>query len=230
MQSLKNSDLVVITGDLYDYYSEGVVLKTHEYVFGKYNNVVACLGNHEFERQMQGTVTDSKTLDERRFLVQASWKNDIEYASYIVKNKVMAILLDNSTGDFLESQYEKFKADLETARNNGYVVLIFYHIPLDTGNPEYARVEPSYDKSGAIAYLYGTSLIGPSSTGINKKMYDLICNNGDVIKGCFSGHYHNDYYTEMLAKTPYGTSTIIPQYILTSGALDQGHILKIVVT
>ena len=231
LETLKKSDLIVITGDLYDYYSEGVVQKTNEYVFSKYDNVVASIGNHEPVRQMQGTVADSKTLEELRTLVQASWCNDIEYASYVIKNKVMAVLLDDSDGLFHEAQYERFKADLDKARDKGYIVLLFYHIPMNTGNPACATVK-ELSGNGEIAYLDGVSIFpgyeGSTSEG-DKKVSELIRNNGDIIKGCFCGHNHGDYYSEIIAKTPTGRKTIIPQYLLDGGAYDSGHVLKIVV-
>ena len=229
LETLKKSDLIVITGDLYDYYSEGVVQKTNEYVFSKYDNVVASIGNHEPVRQMQGTVADSKTLEELRALVQASWCNDIEYASYVVKNKVMAVLLDNSDGLFHEAQYARFKADLDKARDKGYIVLLFYHIPMNTGNPNYYTTK-ELSGSGEIAYLHEVpSFPGYATSGGDKKVCDLIRNNGDIIKGCFCGHNHGDYYSEIIAKTPDGRNTIIPQYLLDGGAYDSGHVLKIVV-
>ena len=229
LETLKKSDLIVITGDLYDYYSEGVVQKTNEYVFSKYDNVVASIGNHEPVRQMQGTVADSKTLEELRALVQASWCNDIEYASYVVKNKVMAVLLDNSDGLFHEAQYARFKADLDKARDKGYIVLLFYHIPMNTGNPNYYTTK-ELSGSGEIAYLHEVpSFPGYATSGGDKKVSDLIRNNGDIIKGCFCGHNHGDYYSEIIAKTPNGRNTIIPQYLLDGGAYDSGHVLKIVV-
>ena len=228
LETLKKSDLIVLSGDIYDYYSEGVALKTDEYIFNKYDNVVGCLGNHEIARQMQGTVADPLSLDERRELVASTWCNDIDYASYVVKDKVMVVLLNNSTAFFLESQYEKFKTDLEKARNNGYIVLIFYHIPIDTGNPACAKVKSCNEEY--YTYLYGrTDIPNPSSTGATRKVYNLISNNGDVIKGCFVGHDHYDFYTEILAKTPSGRSTMIPQYNLAAGARDSGHVLKIVI-
>ena len=232
LESLKKSDLVVVTGDLYDYYSEGVVQKSAEYVFDKYDNVVACIGNHEVAMQMQGTVPETKTLDQRRALVQDSWCGDIEYASYVVKNKVMVILLDDSDGLFHAIQYNRLKADLTKARNNGYVVLIFYHIPMNTGNPAYAKTN---ELSGAneIAYLNGVSIFpgyeGSTSEG-DRKVTELIRTNGDIIKGCFCGHNHGDYYSEILATTPSGQSTIIPQYLVDGGAYDSGHVLKIEIT
>ena len=229
LETLKKSDLIVITGDLYDYYSEGVVQKTNEYVFSKYDNVVASIGNHEIVQQMQGTVPESKTLEERRELVSASWCNDIDYASYVVKDKVMAVLLDNSEGVFRESQYTKFKADLEKARANGYIVLVFYHIPMNTGNPACTIVN-ELSGNGELAYLNEVpSFPGYATSGGDKKVCDLIRNNGDIIKGCFCGHNHGDYYSEIIAKTPEGRNTIIPQYLLDGGAYDSGHVLKIVV-
>ena len=231
LKSLKKTDLIVLTGDVYDYYSEGVVQKTDEYIFNKYDNVVACIGNHEPVRQMQGTVADTKSTSELRSLVQASWCNDIQYASYIVKNKVMAILLDNSDGLFHQEQYSRLKADLQKARNNGYVVLIFYHIAMNTGNPAFAKVN-EFSGKNEVGYFNEVPSFpgysGSTSEG-DRKVADLIRNNGDIIKGCFCGHNHGDYYSEIIAKTPSGQSTIIPQYLLDGGAYDQGHVLKIVI-
>ena len=232
METLKKSDLVVITGDLYDYYSEGIVQKANEYVFSKYDNVVASIGNHEVVQQMQGTVPESKTLEERRSLVQASWCNDIQYASYVIKNKVMAVLLDNSDGLFHEEQYARFKADLEKARNNGYIVLVFYHIAMNTGNPACAMVN-ELTGNGEVGYFNEVPIFpgysGSTSEG-DRKVADLIRQNGDIIKGCFCGHNHGDYYSEIIATTPSGQNTIIPQYLLDGGAYDHGHVLKIIVT
>lgn len=230
MTVAKGSNLVVLSGDTYDYYSEGVAQKTNEYIFSKYKNVVACLGNHEPVRQMQGTVAETKSAEELRKLVADSWCNDITYDSFLIKGKVMVILLDNSSGKFLSEQVALFKADLQKARTNGYAVLVFYHIPLDTGNPDCAKIQTSYKNDHEYAYLYNrTDLTGPASTGADKQVYDLICNNGDIIKGCFCGHYHSDFYSEIKATTPTGTSTIIPQYIITGVAYDSGHVLTITI-
>ena len=230
MMTAKDSDMVVLSGDVYDYYSEGVVQKTNEYIFNKYDNVVACMGNHEPVRQMQGTVTDTKSTAELRQLVSSNWCNDITYDSFVIKEKVMIVLLDNSSGKFLSAQIPLFKADLQKARNNGYAVLVFYHIPLDTGNPDCAKIQTTHKNDWDYAYLYGrTDLTGPASTGADKQVYDLICNNGDIIKGCFCGHYHSDFYSEIVATTPSGLSTIIPQYIITSVAGDKGHVLNITI-
>lgn len=230
METAKDADLIVLTGDVYDYYSEGVVEKTNDYIFKKYKNVVGAIGNHEPIRRVQGTVPETKSYDELRRLVSDSWCNDIAYDSYVLKNKAMIILLDNSSDHFLQEQVNRFKGDLQKARANGYIVLLFYHIPLNTGNSKYNNTKTSYQNDGEYADFYDYEYhVGPASTGVDKTIYDLICNNADVIKGCFCGHYHSDFYTEIEAKMPNGTKTIIPQYILTGVAYDKGHLLRITI-
>ena len=230
MESAKDSDIIILTGDVYDYYAEGVVQKADDYIFNKYKNVVGAIGNHEVVRRVQGTVPETKSEKELRDLVTRSWCNDITYESMIIKNKVMAILLDNSSGKFLQEQVALFKQDLKKARNEGYVVLLFYHVPVNTGNPADAKAKALYVNDDYPANFYDCAEHpGPGSSGADKTMYDLICNNADVIKGAFCGHYHSDYYTEISAKLPNGTKTIIPQYILTGAAYDSGHMLRITV-
>lgn len=230
MESAKDSDIIVLTGDVYDYYAEGVVQKADDYIFNKYKNVVGAIGNHEVVRRVQGTVPETKSEKELRDLVTRSWCNDITYESMIIKNKVMAILLDNSSGKFLQEQVALFKQDLKKARNEGYVVLLFYHVPVNTGNPADEKAKALYVNDDYPANFYDCAEhSGPGSSGADKTMYDLICNNADVIKGAFCGHYHSDYYTEISAKLPNGTKTIIPQYILTGAAYDSGHMLRITV-
>lgn len=230
MEASKDADLIVLTGDIYDYYSEGVVEKANDYIFEKYNNVVGAIGNHEPIRKVQGTVPETKSYDELRRLVSDSWCNDIAYDSYVLKNKVMIILLDNSSDHFRQEQINFLKGDLNKARANGYVVLLFYHIPLNTGVPSDKNAKSSYQNDGEYANFYDYEYhVGPASTGVDKTIYDLICSNGDIIKGTFCGHYHSDFYTEIQATTPNGTKTMIPQYILTGVAYDKGHLLRITI-
>ena len=62
-----------------------------------------------------------------------------------------------------------------------------------------------------------------------KEIYQLITNNADIIAGGFCGHTHNDFYTEIKAKTASGEETVIPQYILIGVPYGKGHALKITV-
>ena len=72
----------------------------------------------------------------------------------------------------------------------------------------------------------------PSDKGTGsatEQVYNLITNNGDIIKGVFNGHMHNDYYTEILAKTASGEDTVIPQYTMTASIYEDGRAVKITV-
>lgn len=62
-----------------------------------------------------------------------------------------------------------------------------------------------------------------------KKIYDLIVNSADVVRGVFAGHHHNHMYLEILGKTPDGQDRIIPQYVNTASAYDNGHVMRILV-
>ncbi len=223
------ADQIVVTGDIYDYLSWGCIELTEKHLFSKYPDVLACLGNHEYQRQMQGTVEDTTSIASRLEIIQEHWINDIYYASRVIKDKVMVIALDNGQEKFWESQIPLLKADLEKARENGYVVLMFYHVQLSTG--------PDYDKGAfvnlrdpntTVNFCYG-GIGSPNATGTTKELYNIIASNGDIIKGCFCGHMHADYYTEIQATTPKGESVTIPQIVLTCAAYNGGNVLKITV-
>jgi hypothetical protein len=147
----------------------------------------------------------------------------------------MIIALDNSTTHFLSEQVPLMTADLQKARENGYVVLLFYHYPLLTGDPAddatYADSKYSSKKPEFTAKL-GTNnseLVGPHSTGADKEIYDLITNNCDIIYGAFCGHIHGDFYVEIHAKTAAGEEIMIPQYLIQGVAYDEGHYLRITI-
>ena len=60
------------------------------------------------------------------------------------------------------------------------------------------------------------------------KVYDLICKNGDIIKGIYCGHEHNSYYVPVMATDINGNETSIPQYVVSgSYVLNKGEALKI---
>ena len=225
----EGADQIVITGDIYDYYSEGAVQKADEYIFNKYDNVLAAIGNHEPVRQMQGTVTDHLTYDELRGLVAQSWNNDISYESTVLGEKVMLIVLDNSFG-FRDEQVPRLTQDLETAREKGYAVLLFYHVPLCTGKTEDVSLAAYWGPHQNWNFGTNKEYVGPDSRGVDATIYSLIRRNGDIIRGAFCGHVHGDFYTEIPARTIDGEETKIPQYIVTPVAYDSGHVLRINIT
>jgi hypothetical protein len=231
----KDSDMMVLTGDLFSYYSQCNMQMIQEHAFEKYDNLIAIPGNHETYRTTSGsTLKDPMTYEERRALVAAGWGNDITYVSQIIKDRVMVIALDNGSSHFLPEQVPLLTADLQKARENGYVVLLFYHIPILTGDPDdnYKEFDSKYH-SGDSHWSFGTemghNMVGKYSIGADKQIYDLICNNGDIIYGTFCGHVHADYYTEIHAKTASGEEIMIPQYMIQGSIYDNGHFLKITI-
>ena len=225
--------MLVLTGDTLDYLSHGCIELTQKNLLEPWKDaILASPGNHEPLRQMQGVVEDTTSLQSRQDLLQSIWPHDLHYASFVLKGKVMLIQLDNASmceeggSAFLQEQVEPFKADLAKAREKGYVVLLFYHIPIATGNPEdYRSISPS---NGDQANFYSSG-IGRYSKGASKEIYTLITDNADIIKGTFCGHVHNDYYTNIKGTGQNGTGHLIPQYIMTASAYQQGHIFRIIV-
>ena len=229
----KDYDQIVLTGDVYDYLSEGTVIKVKDYIFDAYDNVMACLGNHEAVKAM-GEESENywqSVLSDRMSALESSWTvNDIYYSSKVLGDKVMLIQMDNGvTGHFRDVQVDRFEADLKAARENGYAVLIFYHIPIATYNTKYYNTKPLYVGDNNTAYNFATSGPNKWSESADGAICSLIDQNGDIIKGAFSGHLHSDYYSEIIASSPDGTETRIPQYVLTGTPYGAGHTLRITI-
>ena len=236
LEYAKNADQLVVTGDILDYLSQGTLELTKKHIFDAFPNVMACLGNHDAVRQMQGTVPENTSLEERLAIVKEAWIHDAEYFSKVLDERVMLIQMDNASdpdqkyGSFSERQKELLQNDLALAREKGYTVLLFYHIPLATGNPADYSITASMvgDKNGSVRNLY-TGGIGKLSSGASKEVYELITSNADIIGGAFCGHTHNDFYTEIKATNADGSEAVIPQYILMGAPYGKGHILRITV-
>ncbi|MBQ2254223.1 MAG: metallophosphoesterase, partial [Clostridia bacterium] len=229
LEYAKNADQLVITGDILDYLSQGTLELTKKHIFDAFPNVMACLGNHDAVRRMQGTVAENTSLESRMEIVKNAWIHDAEYYAGVLDERVMLIQMDNASdpsqkyGSFSERQAELFEKDLKLAREKGYTVLLFYHIPLATGNPaDYSATASMVgDKNGSVRNLY-TGGIGKHSVGASREVYDLITRNADIIGGAFCGHDHNDFYTEIKAKNADGTDAVIPQYILIGVPYGKG--------
>lgn len=231
-KAAKEADQLVITGDVLDYLSWGAIELTYKFIWDKYPDTLITLGNHEATRVCEGELDDPTTLESRLEILKENWKHDIFYTSKIIKDKVMVIQMDNASdntvpGRFWECQIEPLKKDLALAREKGYVVLLFYHIPIATNNEEQGVVKPIRGEEGECYFAnYGSS---HNADEYSSEVYNLIVNNADVIKGTFCGHLHNDYYTEIIAKNSDGTDAIIPQYVSHGMIYDGGHMIWITV-
>ena len=235
MEYGKNFDQTVITGDVLDYLSFGAMELMDKYVWDKDPNVLVSVGGHEFLYQMQTGVKDKTPLENRYKIVADFWRHDIYYTSKILKDKVMVIQLDNSQHKYWEHQVEKLENDINTARKNGYVVLIFQHDPLCTGNPEDTNVQAVREYDGEFYNFYEKSVGHDLSDEATAKMYALLTENADVIKGFFCGHLHSTYFTRVKGSYSDENGTVhevyIPQYVLEGAVYDDyaGHIIEITV-
>ena len=245
LNTFSNADQIVITGDIYDFLTNETVAQSFNYIFDGRENIMACLGNHdvvkaigeentytaeEWQNIVDGRIGEIETT-EKDYWTEGG-EGDIFYSKKVLGNKVMLIQLDNgTTGEFREAQVNLLSADLELARSEGYSVLLFYHIPIATGNPEYKDI--ACDDKGQLDtknfYNSKADTIGSYSSGASKDVYDLIVTHGDVIKGCFSGHVHSGFYTEIDAVDAEGMYTVIPQYVLNAMFYDGGYALRITV-
>ncbi|MBR5528560.1 MAG: S-layer homology domain-containing protein [Clostridia bacterium] len=233
MNYARYADQTIITGDVLDYLSNGCMELVTKHLFRVDTDVMACLGNHDSTRVMQGTVPDPTSVESRREILENFWIHDIEYESRVLKDKVMCIALDDGSSRFWDKQVELLKEDIRKARENDYIILLFYHIPLSTLNPADTAVAP-IAKDQTDTENLATGGIKPGSPGATTELYNLITSSADVIKGAFCGHWHNDYYSEILATYPdengNPVDTVIPQYILTATVYENaGHVINITV-
>lgn len=230
LEHARDADMTIITGDILDYLSHGCIELAKNHVFKPYKNVIACLGNHETARKVQGKIADTMPYDEKIKKLKAIWPNDLSYSSVTLDERVMLIQMDNCSNGcrFSDEQAKKLAKDIELSREKDYIALLFFHVNIATDNKE---------DIGSKAITVGDrnyTLIDYNGYGISEKngesskaVCEIIKNNADVIKGCFCGHMHSDFYTEIVAKDKDGNDARIPQYLLIGAAYDKGHILNI---
>lgn len=240
----QNADQIVITGDALDYLSMGGLELLRDRVWNRYpqGKVLISPGNHELVQKMQGTVEESLSAEKRYAMLCENWEHDPIYTSRILRDKVMVIQMDNGLNDrdevaqphsgnlFHPEQVELLKHDLEIARQNRYVVLLFFHEAIGTRNEADREVQATYtpgENSGVsnVQNLFENVAAGTnhdSETG--EAIWNLIYENSDNIAAVFAGHVHGDFYSEIPGKT-----RSIPQLLLTALAYESGHVLKITV-
>ncbi|MEE1315479.1 MAG: metallophosphoesterase [Faecalimonas sp.] len=230
MQYAGQSDQIVLTGDTMDYLSWGAFELLQKGVWDKYPETLVALGNHEPVRKMQGNVADPTSLESRYQILQENWAHDIYYTSRVIKDSVMVIQMDDSQLRFWDSQVAQLEADLKLAREKQYTVLLFMHCAVDTRDSS-ERAFAIWENDGRNWDFAQYKLVGRDAQAgsATQKICDLIANNGDVIRGVFTGHMHADYFIPITAKTSTGEQTQIPQYALTGCAYNKGHVFKIIV-
>lgn len=222
------ADQIVVNGDSLDYLSHGALEILKKEIWARVPDAIVAGGNHEIYQAMANDfnntnvlmVNESMTMDTRVKWLHEEWQHDYNYLSRVINNKVMVIQLDNGQSKFLDGQAELFAKDVALARQKGYTVLVFMHIPVYTNNMKERHVQ-AYNGSNTDRYDFcknkKKAFVGSpddAADSANAKVYSVLTNNADVIKGVFTGHMHSSYYTEIVAKTADGTDTKIPQYTM----------------
>lgn len=230
----KYFDRTIITGDTLDYLSEGSMELMKKYIWEVDPDILIALGGHELTKEMQTGKPDRTPLSERLAYLRKNWRHDIHYHSEVIGDKVLAVVLDNSQSRFLPGQAEKLRADIERARAEKLVLLIFEHEPISTGKPEDVKIKAIRRYDPEFVNLWSGAAVGSVSRSgdeTTREVYDLITHNSDVIGGIFCGHEHSAFYSEVRAFTPGGERRDIPQVILEGSPYDDqaGHILRITI-
>lgn len=241
MEYVSFFDQTVVTGDILDYFSWGCAEMVQKLIVDKDPDILFAIGNHEPAIHMQNVEhvcnTDS-SLDAVHERLSTFWPNDTKYDSKIIKNEdgiemAMLVVMDNEAHKYLwEEIYEGLKRDIEIAREKNIPILMFQHCPISTrGGAEEDRYSWFYkngDTSGFDSNKtvdLGKHEAGSTSSELDKRVYSLIVDNADVVRGLFCGDYHNFMYTEIK-----GTDgTMIPQYVSTANAYENGCAVKITI-
>jgi len=240
LEYLSSTDQIVLGGDIMDYLSFGAMELMDREIWNKYPDIVSVVGGHELMHRCQGELPEAMSYEERLSLIQKFWHHDIFYYSRLVNNSVMLVLMLNDRSTFYPEQGEKLLCDIERARKEGYPILLFLHEPLRTFNPgekalPIENVLSLGDPGGFPINYYDGIIDGKLILGNDacseetKSVLSIIRTNADIIRAVIAGHRHSDIYTEILATTPDGTPTVIPQYICIGTPYDKGHVAEIIV-
>ncbi|MBQ4552172.1 MAG: metallophosphoesterase [Clostridia bacterium] len=229
-------DKTIVTGDVMDYLTWGALEYTQRYLYDRHPAVLLSPGGHDVSRRCQGKVADTSSLASRYEMLKTVWQQDVYYHSEVLGDKVMLVLLNNGENRYYAHQTEKLRADIERARRENLIILLFQHEPICTHNEKETAVTPLWVNLSPAPrdYCNGVYFIGNThkTEDESMEMYRLITESADVIKAVFCGHMHNEVYTE-IAGTDYSSGeakpVLIPQYILDAAAYDKGHMLVITV-
>ncbi len=228
MNYAAGADRVILTGDLVNFYSRANYDVMEQYVFQADKNINAALagkviptaGNHECTYPNRSSLTQFEKNYQELNSLYSKYGFDLDYTSQIIDERVMVVVLDNASRydaraeRYSQKQLDCLKRDIALAREKGYVMLLFGHIPLPTKNTDGDKTYIDFDGDAFS-----------DDRPVAKQVYELITNSPDVIKGYFCGHNHGDAYTEIKAKTPEGKPAYIPQYVIAnmSRRMDGDH-------
>lgn len=230
------ADQTVVTGDTLDYLSNGCIMLTRDHILERAPDVMMALGGHELTKQMQTGLPDMLPLEERLAMLKEFWPHDMHYYSRMVKDKVICVCIDNSRARFLDIQIEKLAVDIQKARAENKIILLFMHEPISPRDGKGAIPTLWYSSGADTEYDFnknGTVGAGKMDEA-TAEVYRLITQNADVIKGIFCGHMHSMFYNEVRATYSDEDGiheAVIPQLISPGNAYlnHAGRVVRIIV-
>ena len=202
-------DCTVIAGDVIDYLTYGALDYAKELFFDRLPNIMCTIAIHDVSKNNMTNLPDKLPYEERINILKPYWPNDVRYDTRVLGDKVVLVGLDNdSTAHYFEDQVEKLKAEIEKARKENNIILLFQHTAIATGKEEDKEAPNFFVNRFEVSNVFDRRLIGnPQYTNeTDKKMLKLITSNSDVIRGIFCGHFHD------------GNHTLLPAYYID----DQG--------
>ena len=219
-------DKTVLIGDLFDFYSWGSMYAMKRIIADKSvnNNMMFAVGNHEVTELVVPDISGLSqryTYEEKYERIQQFWPNNIYYHSEILKNdsgveSAMIVAMEDLSYEFRgDLQAVPLARDIQIAREKGIPMLIFAHHQLSTKNPDEidmkfttnndAFVPTGNGDTATLASFYDTGVGSSEHCGEDTmKVYNLIVQNPDVIKGVFHAHQHWNMYTEIMAQDENG--------------------------
>ena len=231
-------DAAVIIGDMLDYLTDASLTFATKNVFKAHPDFMVAVGGHDHTKQVQTGKKDALPLEERLDMLRAVWPHDIHYYSRDYLDKITIVVLDNSQSKYLSCQVEPLRADIERARREGRVILVFQHEPIISNNPKEENVKAVIGNSGAkqeIGIGVNQTILGGTMRcdEATPEVYDLITKNSDVVKAVFTGHWHSQFYSEIITsyeKDGAVVETLTPQYVISGNPYHEaGAMAKIIV-
>ena len=249
-------DATVVGGDILDYFSFGSQSVVRNSIAAKSinGNLLMAYGNHDAKEQSQPDIsglTDIFSKEEHYEILNKFWPYNSANGMSVIKsadgeNSAVFAMLDCQDGTYTAGQAAFLHSAIERAEELDLPLLIAQHCPMVTYNPAETAVHygGTYDNSrygietdATIDFTSSGELAGGGSNDDAETMsvINLIRSNPDVVKGVFTGHFHANIYTEIIAvdqngDTLYGNDgkpVVIPQY--TVGAAATGSVMRITV-
>ncbi|MBQ6980164.1 MAG: metallophosphoesterase [Clostridia bacterium] len=179
----KSADLTVFTGDIVEFATQTNVDRMMMH-FANCKDYLYTFGNHDYLKCYLNAENPEKQRAENGALFRKAIKNDIEFTVKTV-NGVNIVVMDNSTCQFSERQYEELKKVLSEDND----AILFMHMPL---------YHPALDiigqkKVNVIAVACGVNydLSSPKyPTETTKKTIELIKENHKKVLALMTGDHH----------------------------------------